>query len=63
MCTGFWWGNLREIEHLEDLGLDGEIILKWAFKKCDGGLAWIDLVQDRATWRTVLNTVMHFRFS
>jgi len=31
--TGFWWGNVRERDHLEDLDLDGEIILKWAFKK------------------------------
>jgi hypothetical protein len=26
--TGFWWENLEEREHLEDLGLDGKIILK-----------------------------------
>jgi len=26
--TGFWWGDLRERAHLEDLGIDGGIILK-----------------------------------
>jgi hypothetical protein len=23
--TGFWWGNLKETGHCEDLGLDGKI--------------------------------------
>jgi len=26
--TGFWWGYLRERDHLEDVGIDGRIILK-----------------------------------
>jgi hypothetical protein len=26
---GFWWGNLRERDHLNDLGINGRIILKW----------------------------------
>jgi hypothetical protein len=33
MYTRFWWRHLRERDHLEDLGVDGRIILKWFFKK------------------------------
>jgi len=35
--TGFWRGNLRERERLEDPGVDGRIILRWIFRKYDGG--------------------------
>jgi len=37
--TGFWWGILREKIHLEDRGVDGRIIIRWIFRKWDGG-AW-----------------------
>jgi len=37
-CTGFWWGNLRERDHLGDPGIDGRIILRWIFRKWDVGL-------------------------
>ena len=36
-CTGFWWGNLRERDHLGDPGVDGRIILRWIFGKWDVG--------------------------
>jgi hypothetical protein len=36
--TGLWWGNLRERDHLEYLGLDVRIIIKWIFEKWDGGM-------------------------
>jgi hypothetical protein len=35
--TGFWWRDLRDGDHLADPGIDGRIILKWIFKKWDGG--------------------------
>jgi hypothetical protein len=33
VCTGFCWGNLREINHWSDPDIDGRIILRWIFKK------------------------------
>ena len=41
-------------EQLEDLGTDRMIILKWIFKKLNGGIDWIDLAQDRDRWRAVV---------
>jgi hypothetical protein len=35
--TGFWWGEIRERDHLEDGGVDVNIILKWNFKKLKAG--------------------------
>jgi hypothetical protein len=43
--TEFWSGNLRERDYLEDLGVDGRVILKLIIKKWDGeawaGLIWL----------------------
>jgi hypothetical protein len=43
--TGFWWGDLRERDHLEDLGICG-IISKWILEKLDWR-AWTGVVQLR----------------
>jgi hypothetical protein len=37
MYTGFWWGNMKKRDHLEELGINGRILLRWIFKKWEGG--------------------------
>jgi hypothetical protein len=61
MHTGFWWGDLREGDHLGDPGVDRRIILNCIFKKWDGGMDWIELAQDRDGWRVLVNAVMNLR--
>jgi hypothetical protein len=60
--AGFWWGDLREGNHLEDPDIGGRIILKWIFKMWDGGgMDWIDMAQDSDRWRALVNAVMNLR--
>jgi hypothetical protein len=32
MRTRFWWGNLIERDHLEDVSTDRKMRVKWIFK-------------------------------
>jgi len=61
--TGFWWGNLRERDHLVDPGVDGRIILRWVLRKGWVGMDWIDVAQDRERWWALVNAVMNIRVS
>jgi len=36
MHTGIWWGNLKEMYHLEELSIDMCIIFKWILKTVGG---------------------------
>jgi len=58
--TGFWWGNQRERDHVEDPGIDGMIVLSWIFRKRNGGgMDWFDLAEDRDRWQALLNAVIN----
>jgi hypothetical protein len=52
--TWYCWESLREKNHLEEPGLDVEIILKWIIRKCFGGMHWIEVAQGRdRRWKLV----------
>jgi len=58
----FWWGNLRERDHLEDSVVDDKIILKWIFKTWDVGHGLYWSAQNKDKWQAVVNAVMNIRF-
>jgi hypothetical protein len=48
-------------DHWQGPGLDGKIILKWIFRRWDGGMDWLDLAQNRGGWWAVVKEVMNFQ--
>ena len=47
MPAVFWWGNMGERDHLEDLARNGRIKLTRIFKSGEWRMVWIDLALDR----------------
>jgi hypothetical protein len=60
---GFGGGNLRERDRLEDLGVDGRIILRRIFRKFVGGgvMDSIDVTRSRDRWRELVIAAMNLR--
>jgi len=62
--TDAYWVLVEKSEksdHLEDLGVDGWIILKWIMRKLYENLKWVNLGQNRDRWPAVVNALMNFR--
>jgi hypothetical protein len=52
----------KRTEHLGDPGVDGRTILRWIFRKRDGGsINRIDVVQHADRWQALVNAVMNLR--
>ena len=59
---GFWWVDLRERDHLENKGVEGEDNIKIDIQEAIlGAMDWIALAQHRDGWWTVVNAVMNRR--
>lgn len=52
--TEFWWRDLLENVHLEDLEISGRIALRWILErrcmKTGGGWKWPRIVFNGSTW-------------
>ena len=51
---------MRGRDHLEHIGVNGRILLKWIFKELYGE-AWTVLIWHRGRWRVLVNAVMNSR--
>jgi hypothetical protein len=60
-ATKFSSENLMGRDHLEELGIDGKIILEWILGKCGGNVDWIHLAQNRDQWQAVVDTIMNLQ--
>jgi len=59
VLTGFWWGDLGEGDHSEDIGIDS---IKMHLKERDEHSSdCTDLYEDREKWRDFMNVVMNIR--
>ena len=54
-------GKPKGENHLEEQGVDGRILLRWIFRKYNGGVDWIDMAQNMDRWQALVNAVMNFR--
>ena len=53
--AGFWWGNLRAKDHMEDPGIDGRIILRWITSERT------EIFTSSSVNSLLLNAVTHLR--
>ena len=49
--------------HLEDLGVDGNLILRDVSVIGEENMVWIHMFQKRNQWRALVNAIINIRFS
>jgi hypothetical protein len=60
--AGFWWGDLREGDHLGRPRRRWDDNIKMDLQEVRWVMDWIELAQDRDRWRAVVKAVMNLRF-
>jgi hypothetical protein len=62
MYTGLWWGNLRERDKFRRPRHSWEDNIRMFLQevRC-GSMDWIDLAQDRDSWRVLVNVLTNIR--
>ena len=61
LCTRFWWGNLKEKRPLGRPRRRWEDNIKMELEKVGSGFVdWMELAQDRYSWRALVSTVINF---
>jgi hypothetical protein len=53
VCTGFWWGNLRERDQWGDPDVDRRIVLRWIFRK------WERVLETGWSWLRIATGGVH----
>jgi len=53
LCTGFWCGNMKERDHMENPLVDGRIILRCIFRK------WVEELWTESSWLRVWTSDQH----
>jgi hypothetical protein len=55
---GSFYNKCGVLDHLEDIGVGGKIVLQNIFKKYEWGVDWTDLSQERDEWRAIVKEAM-----
>jgi hypothetical protein len=58
---GFWWGHVKETDHLDGLDMEGEDNIKMDLTELEN-MNWINVGTVREKWHVLVNMVMTLGF-
>jgi hypothetical protein len=59
LYTKFWLENLKGIDHLEDVGIDGRIILEWSLGNQGVSCELDSCGSGEDEWQALMNMIMN----